>query len=124
MVITGTTVMVEIHSGSYLTTFELPDFLYNAGYATNTDIVDSINALDVANISGFGAGKTLKTLTETDGKIAATFQDIAITKSQITDFPGYWANIATTTTAAYNKEPEFKTMKLGNGTSTTGTKSV
>ena len=50
------------------------------------DITSKINALDVSNISGFGAGKTLATLTETDGKIAATFQDISITKSQISDF--------------------------------------
>lgn len=44
-----------------------------------------INALDVNDISGFGKGKTLATLTETDGKIAATFQDIEITSSQISD---------------------------------------
>jgi hypothetical protein len=40
--------------------------------ATNTATA-LINNLDVSNISGFGKGKTLKTLTETDGKIAATF---------------------------------------------------
>ena len=53
---------------------------------------DAINALDVPStgtgaITGFGAGKTLATLTETDGKVAATFQDISITKSQVSDFP-------------------------------------
>lgn len=47
----------------------------------------AIGALDVNNITGFGAGKTLSTLTETDGKISATFQDISIGVSQITDFP-------------------------------------
>lgn len=47
----------------------------------------AIGALDVSNITGFGAGKTLSTLTETDGKISATFQDISIGVSQITDFP-------------------------------------
>ncbi len=36
-----------------------------------------------ATISGMAAGKTLKTLTQTDGKIAATFQDISITQSQV-----------------------------------------
>lgn len=36
-----------------------------------------------ATVSGMAAGKTLKTLTQTDGKIAATFQDIAITQSQV-----------------------------------------
>lgn len=66
-----------------------------------TQIENEIAKLDVDNLSsgdtgydankthitGFGAGKTLATLTETDGKIGATFQDIAITKSQVTDFP-------------------------------------
>jgi hypothetical protein len=46
----------------------------------------ALGTLDVSNISGFGAGKTLATLTETDGKIAATFQNISITKSQVSDF--------------------------------------
>lgn len=50
---------------------------------TYTD--DEIKKLDVT-VTGMGAGKTIATLTETDGKIAATFQDIAITKSQITGF--------------------------------------
>lgn len=55
---------------------------------------DLSNKPNVTNISGFGAGKTLKTLTETDGKIAATFQDISITKSQISDFPTIPAAVA------------------------------
>lgn len=56
---------------------------------------DAIKALDVSDITGFGAGKTLATLTETDGKIAATFQDISITESQISDFGDYApANVA------------------------------
>lgn len=50
-------------------------------------VAAAIGTLDVNNISGFGAGKTLATLTEADGKIAATFQDIEITKSQVSDFP-------------------------------------
>jgi hypothetical protein len=33
----------------------------------------AIDALDVSNISGFGKGKTLATLSETNGKITATF---------------------------------------------------
>ena len=55
--------------------------------ATVSTIDNRINALDVSTITGFGPGKTLSTLTETDGKISATFQDISIGKSQITDFP-------------------------------------
>ena len=52
--------------------------------ATPKLVYDSIAALDVSNITGFGAGKTLATLTETNGKISATFQSIAIAPSQIT----------------------------------------
>lgn len=54
-----------------------------------TDLSNAINALDVADLvqdsSGNMAGKTLKTLSETDGEISATFQDIAIVSTQVTD---------------------------------------
>jgi hypothetical protein len=66
------------------------DGTYNASTnkaATVATVTNKIAALDVSDISGFGAGKTLATLTETDGKIAATFQNISITKSQVSDFP-------------------------------------
>lgn len=53
--------------------------------AINSLITTKINGLDVSNITGMGAGKTIKTLTETDGKINATFQDISIVASQISN---------------------------------------
>lgn len=53
--------------------------------ATEKAVRDAINDLDVSNITGFGKGKTLATLTETNGKIAATFQDIDITSAHVTD---------------------------------------
>ena len=34
-----------------------------------------------------GAGKTLTAFSQTDGKVSATFGDISITKSQVSDFP-------------------------------------
>ena len=52
---------------------------YNAStnkVATQSTVSDAIEALDVNNITGFGTTKTLKTLSETDGKISATFQAI------------------------------------------------
>ena len=52
----------------------------------STAISTAIGGLDVTT-SGAGAGKTLSALTETDGKISATFQNISITKSQVSDFP-------------------------------------
>lgn len=41
--------------------------------------------LNVNNISGFGTGKTLSALSESNGKITASFQDISILSSQISD---------------------------------------
>jgi len=60
-------------------------------FAKSTDIADAISDLYVpasgtGAITGFGAGKTLASLTETDGKVSATFQNISITKSQVSDF--------------------------------------
>ena len=52
---------------------------------TGEGVKAAIDTLDVSNISGFGKGKTLATLTETDGKIAATFQDIEIVSDKVTD---------------------------------------
>ena len=69
---------------------------YNAStnkVATVSTVTNAVNALDVDDITGFGAGKTLATLTETDGKIAATFQNISITKSQVSDFSHAHGNI-------------------------------
>lgn len=77
------------------TTYAFADS-YNASTnkaATVSTVTNAINALDVSDISGFGAGKTLATLTETNGKIGATFQDISITKSQVSDFSHTHGNI-------------------------------
>ena len=57
--------------------------------ATVSTVTDAISALDVPSsgtgaITGFGAGKTLASLSETDGKISATFQDISIASTQVT----------------------------------------
>lgn len=68
------------------------DGTYNASTnkaATVSTVTNAIGALDVPStgtgaITGFGAGKTLATLTETDGKISATFQDISIANTQVT----------------------------------------
>lgn len=64
------------------------DGTYNSStnkVATVSTVTGAINNLDVSNITGFGQDKTLKTLTETDGKIAATFQDIKIAESAVTN---------------------------------------
>ena len=77
------------------TTYSFADG-YNASTnkgATVATVTNAINALDVTDISGFGTGKTLSTLKEENGKISATFQDISITKSQVSDFSHAHGNI-------------------------------
>ena len=98
---TPSLVQGNINNGSdYI--YDLP--LYQ--YATNGNGVQNFN--DVRNIkssaisfdnldttiSGMGAGKTLKTLKQEDGLISATFQNISITKSQVSDFPTIPAAVA------------------------------
>lgn len=61
--------------------------------STDTDpisgagVAQALGTLDVSNITGFGANKTLATLTETDGKIAATFQDVEVDWDNVNDKP-------------------------------------
>lgn len=77
------------------TTYSFADS-YNASTnkgATVATVTNAINALDVSDISGFGTGKTLATLKEENGKISATFQNISITKSQVSDFSHTHGNI-------------------------------
>lgn len=63
------------------------DGTYNAStnkVATVATVTGAVEALDYT-ATGMGAGKTIATLTEVDGVIAATFQDIEITLSQVSD---------------------------------------
>lgn len=71
------------------------DGTYNSStnkVATVSTVTNAINALDVDNatsgngnhITGFAKSKTLASLTETNGIIAASFQDIEIAASKIT----------------------------------------
>lgn len=55
-------------------------------------IKTAIETLDVAAISGT-SGQTITSISETDGKISATFGNISITKSQVSDFSHTHGNI-------------------------------
>lgn len=102
------------------------DGTYNASTnkaATVSTVTDAIKTLDVNNISGFGAGKTLKTLTETDGKIAATFQDIGITASQVSDFDTK-VEAKITAHSGVDKVGTVTSVSAGVGLKVTGTPSV
>lgn len=52
--------------------------------ATSKAVKDAIESLDITQISNT-AGKTVATISEQDGKVGATFQDISILSSQISD---------------------------------------
>lgn len=52
--------------------------------ATSKAVKDAIESLDITQITNT-AGKTVATIDEADGKVSATFQDISILSSQISD---------------------------------------
>lgn len=86
--VTGKDGVITINSTDTTYTF---DGIYNAStnkVATVSTVIDKINTLD-GNLNNTtpGAGKTLTAFSQTDGKISATFSNISITKSQISDFP-------------------------------------
>lgn len=57
-------------------------------------VKSAIDALDGSVTGTAGSGKTLTAFSQTDGKVSATFGNISITKSQISDFPSL-ATVAT-----------------------------
>lgn len=54
--------------------------------AINTLIDNKINTIDGVITGTAGKGKTLTAFSQADGKVSATFQDISITASQVSDF--------------------------------------
>lgn len=62
----------------------------------NNAISSAIDNLDVAATTGT-AGQTITSISETDGKISATYSDISITKSQISDYSDYTLPTASST---------------------------
>lgn len=50
-------------------------------------VKSAIDALDGTVSGSAGSGKTLTAFSQTDGKVSATFGNISITKSQVSDFP-------------------------------------
>ena len=74
-----------------------------------SNTTNEINKLDVNDITGFGAGQTLSALTETDGKISASFQDIEIAHTKVTGLGTAATKNAPTSGNAGNNE-----VVLGN----------
>ena len=65
----------------------------NTTVATTAFVVSAINTLDGTLSGSPGASKTLTAFSQENGKISATFGDINITKSQVSDFSHSHGNI-------------------------------
>lgn len=90
--------------------------------STAKEYADGLIAdLDVT-VTGMGAGKTIATLTETNGKIAATFQNISITKSQVSDFGSY--DEAGAASQALSDAKDYTDQEVGKVTTTLGSYST
>ena len=86
--------------------------------AKESSISSAVNALDVSDLvqdtEGNKAGKTLLTLSETDGKISATFQDIQITESQVTNLTTDLGLKAPLASPAFTGTPTAPTATTGD----------
>lgn len=72
------------------------DGMYDASTnkaATVSTVTNAIADLDLDTAISNTAGKTVATITESDGIVGATFQDIAITTSQVTDIASSTASV-------------------------------
>lgn len=86
------------------------DGTYNASTnkaATVSTVTNAINALDGGTIGTGGKGKTITSLSQSNGNVSATFADISITKSQISDFPTSMTPTAHTHDDRYYTESEI-----------------
>lgn len=84
--------------------------------ATVSTVTDKINLLDGGTIGTPSASKTVTALSQTDGNISATFGDISITKSQVSDFP---ASMPASDVSAWAKaatKPTYTAEEVGAAT--------
>lgn len=80
----------EFGSGDHITKAQADGYYDTKGTASNL-----ITALDLATVS-VGAGQTIKTIAQTDGKVAVTTQSIAIAQSQVSGLSTTLSTFATT----------------------------
>lgn len=94
------------------------DGTYNAStnkVATQSTVTNAIAALDGGTIGNPGTGKTITALSQTDGNVSATFSDISITVSQVSDVT------ATTTIHNPTKATVVTNMDVAAASSTAAT---
>lgn len=97
------------------------DGTYNAStnkVATQSTVTNAIAALDGGTIGTPGAGKTVTALSQTDGNVSATFSDIEITVSQVSDVT------ATTTIHNPTKATVVTTVGTAAASSTAATGAI
>lgn len=98
---TPTLVQGNINNGSdYIYDLPLYQYVTNSNGVQNMNDIRSIKETSMSFsdltkiIVGMGAGKTLLSLKQENGLLFATFQDISILKSQVSDFAHNHGNIA------------------------------
>lgn len=101
---TGTVTKVKVGQATYNPSDGVVSLPAYPGALPASDVVNTYNSSSTVPISGkgvaaalgtldgtisgsAGASKTLTAFSETDGKVSATFGNISITKSQVSDFP-------------------------------------
>ena len=91
--LTGKSDVGHTHTKTDITDFPSIPTITDTYSGTSSDgmsgkaVKQAIDALDGTVSGTAGAGKTLTAFSQTDGKVSATFGNISITKSQVSDFP-------------------------------------
>ena len=91
--LTGKSDVGHTHTTSAITDFPTIPTITDTYSGTSSNgmsgkaVKQAIDALDGTVSGSAGSGKTLTAFSQTDGKVSATFGNISITKSQVSDFP-------------------------------------
>ena len=91
--LTGKSDVGHTHTKSQITDFPTIPTITDTYSGTSSNgmsgkaVKQAIDALDGTVSGTAGSGKTLTAFSQTDGKVSATFGNISITKSQVSDFP-------------------------------------
>lgn len=108
-------------SGNLAVDIRVVDGTYNAStnkVATQSTVTTAISNLNGGTIGTPGTGKTVTALSQTGGNVSATFSDISITVSQVSD--------VTATTTIHNPTAATVVTEVGvaNASSTTATGAI
>ena len=89
--------------------------------AVYTAITDAVNALDVSDITtNLSKGKTITALSETNGKISATAENILITSAQISDKTDSYNDAGTVVVTGKAVKAALETLDITDITNTAG----